>query len=116
MTIRNRRVTLAVFPVRKSQSKCSNIKRFIEIIRSEGYRIRVLLLDRGFYSAEVFYYLQSEGIPHIMPVKVYGKKLKELLSQKEIRQFEYTIYENGEKLQKIKIKRYTYRKITKTGQ
>ncbi|PWR75703.1 transposase [Methanospirillum stamsii] len=115
VTIRNRRVTLAVFPVRKSQSKCSSIKRFIEIIREEGYHIRVLLLDRGFYSAEIFHYLQSEGIPHIMPVKVYGKKLKELLNQNELRQFEYTIYEDSKKPQTIKIIRYLYRKITKDG-
>ena len=115
VTIRNRRVTLAVLPVRKSQSKCSNIERLVEIIRKEGYLIRVLLLDRGFYSAEIFHYLQSEGIPHIMPVKVYGKKLKELLAQKEIRQFEYTIYEDGERPQGIIIKRYISRRIKKDG-
>jgi len=115
VTIRNRRVTLAVFPVRKSQGKCFCIKHFIEIIKEEGYLIRVLLLDRGFYSADVFNYLQSEGIPHIMPVKVYGKKLNELLSQKELRQFEYVIYEDSEKPQKIKIKRYSVRKLKKDG-
>jgi putative transposase len=115
VTIRNRRVTLAVFPVRKSQSKVSNIKQFIEIIRKEGYNIRVLLLDRGFYSAEIFHYLQSEGIPHIMPVKAYGKKLKGLLAQKEIREFKYTIYENGKNPQEIAIKRYTSRRTKKDG-
>ncbi|MDP3014366.1 MAG: transposase [Candidatus Subteraquimicrobiales bacterium] len=115
VVVRNRRVTLAVFPVRKNQNKVITIKQFIDIIREKGYRIRVLLLDRGFYSADLFQYLQNEGIPHIMPVKAYGKKMKELLANNQIRDFSYTIYENGENAQKIKIKRFTFRKTTKNG-
>ena len=73
------------------------------------------LLDRGFYSAEIFHYLQIEGIPHIMPVKASGKKLKELLANKQIRDFSYTINENEENAQEIKIKRYTSRRMKKEG-
>jgi putative transposase len=108
-------VTLAVFPVRKNQKKVKVIKQFIGIIREKGYKIRVLLLDRGFYSADIFQYLQSEGIPHIMPVKAFGKKMKELLANKNIRDFSYTIYENGENAQEITIKRYTSRRTAKDG-
>lgn len=115
VVVRNKRVTLAVFPVRKSQNKVTFIKQFIGIIREKGYNIRVLLLDRGFYSAEIFQYLQIEGIPHIMPVKASGKKLKELLANKQIRDFSYTINENEENAQEIKIKRYTFRRMKKEG-
>ena len=115
VVIRNIRVTLAVFPVRKSQNKVTTIKQFIGLIREKGYNIRVLLLDRGFYSADLFQYLQNEGIPHIMPVKASGKKMKELLANIHIRDFSYTIYENEENAQEITIKRYKSRRMTKEG-
>jgi len=113
--VRNRRVTLAVFPVRKNQKKVTTIKQFIDIIREKGYKIRVLLLDRGFYSADLFQYLQNEGIPHIMPVKAYGKKMKDLLANNQIRDFSYTLYENGKNAQDITIKRFTSRRTAKDG-
>jgi len=115
VVIRNRRVTLAVFPVRKNQKKVTVIKQFIDIIREKGYKINVLLLDRGFYSAELFQFLQNEGIPHIMPVKASGKKMKELLANKQIRDFSYTIYGNGQNAQEITIKRYSSRRTRKDG-
>ncbi len=115
VVVRNRRVTLAVFPVRKNQKKVTTIKQFIDIIREKGYKIRVLLLDRGFYSADLFQYLQNEGIPHIMPVKAYGKKMKDLLANNQIRDFSYTIYENGQNAQEITIKRFTSRRTAKDG-
>ncbi|MFH0967315.1 MAG: ISH3 family transposase [Methanobacteriota archaeon] len=113
ITIRNRRVTLAVFPVRKSETKVSYIKRFIDIIRSKGYLISVLLLDRGFWSAEVFQYLKNENIPHIMPVKAHGEKLKNLLDSYDIRQFTYPLCENSENEIDLDIMRFTGRKRSK---
>lgn len=115
VVVRNTRVTLAVFPVRKSQNKVTIIKQFIGIIKAKEYNIRVLLLDRGFYSAEIFQYLQSEGIPHIMPVKASGKKLKEMLSNKQIRDFSYTLNENEQNAQEIRIMRFTSRRANKKG-
>jgi putative transposase len=113
ITIRNKRVTLAVYPVRKSETKVSYIKRFIDIIRSKGYLISVLLLDRGFWSAEVFQYLQTENIPHIMPVKAHGEKLKKLLGSKDIRQFTYSLCENSKTEIDLDILRFRARKRSK---
>ena len=114
-TMRNRRVTLAVFPVQNSMSKLFFIQQIVKIIRSEGYGIRVFLLDRGFFSWEIFHYLQNEKIPHIMPVKAHGKELIGLLANEEIRQFTYSLNKNKETEQEIEILRYTDSRCKKDG-
>lgn len=109
VTVRNKRVTLAVFPVRKSETKVSYLKRFIDLIRSNGYLITVFLLDRGYWSAEVFHYFRDENIPHIVPVKAHGEKLKTLLGTKEVRQFTYTLCEGSENEIELDMIRFTGR-------
>jgi len=113
VTIRNKRVTLAVFPVRKSVTKVTYIKWFIDIIRSKGYKIKAFLIDRGFWSSEIFHYLQNGFIPFIIPVKAQGEKLKALLNSPEIRQFTYTLCENTESEINLNIVRFTGRKRSK---
>jgi len=114
-TMRNRRVTLAVFPVQNSKQKLFYIQQIIEIIRSEGYSIKVFLLDRGFFSLEIFHYLRNEGIPHIMPAKAHGKEIKDLLANEEIRQFTYKLCKNKENALEIEILRYTDSRSKKDG-
>ncbi len=53
--------------------------------------IRVLCLDRGFYSHHVFAFLQSENVPHIVPVRNYGKVLGSVLSGNRARYASYTM-------------------------
>jgi len=114
-TIQHRRVTLAVFPVLNSIDKLSYIQQMIEIIRSEGYGIEILLLDRGFFSAAIYHYLQNEKIPYIMPAKAQGKEMISLLANEEIRQFTYTLCKNKENAQEIEILRYTDSRCKKDG-
>ncbi len=57
-------------------SKVEYIRKFMKILTDHNVNIAVLCLDRGFYSNEVFSYLQNENIPHIVPVRKHGKKLK----------------------------------------
>jgi len=114
-TIRHRRVTLAVFPVQNSIDKLSYIQQIIEIIRSEGYGIKILLLDRGFFSRDIYHHLQNEDIPHIMPAKAQGKEMISLLANEDIRQFTYTLCKNKETALEIDILRYTDSRCKKDG-
>ncbi|MFH0968636.1 MAG: hypothetical protein V1862_13220 [Methanobacteriota archaeon] len=114
-TIKHRRVTLAVFPVQNSIKKMSYIQQIIEIIRSEGYGIKILLLDRGFFSRDIYHYLQNEEIPHIMPAKAQGKEMISLLANEELRQFTYILCKNKETALEIEILRYTESRSKKDG-
>jgi hypothetical protein len=67
---KGQRLTLGVFPVKKGVSKVEYIRKFLAIIHDLDVNIAVLCLDRGFYSNDVFSFLQSENIPHIVPVKI----------------------------------------------
>ncbi len=53
--------------------------------------IEILCLDRGFYSHEVFSFLQEENIPHIVPVRKHGQKLKKILRGNHARYTHYTM-------------------------
>ncbi len=75
-----KRFTLAVFPVRKDQSKTESIQHCLEVISSHSLNIEVLCLDRAFYTIDVLNFLEERKIPHIIPVVKRGKKIKELLN------------------------------------
>jgi hypothetical protein len=64
---KGQRLTLAVFPAKKGVSKVEYIRKFLAILNDLNVNIAVLCLDRGFYSNNVFLFLQSENIPHIVP-------------------------------------------------
>ena len=85
------KLTLGVLPVEKGVSKATYLKRLLAICTDIGLTIKVLLLDRAFWSGEVLSYLQKEQVPHIMPVKKNGKKLKRLLKGRKSRSAKYTM-------------------------
>jgi putative transposase len=58
-------------------------------------RFAVLCLDRGFYSNEIFSFLQDEKIPDIVPVRKRGKELKKILRSKHSRYARYTMMGTG---------------------
>ncbi|MFA4826232.1 MAG: hypothetical protein WC593_13860 [Methanoregula sp.] len=68
--------TLTVFPVKKGISKVYYIRKFLAIINDEIVNIKVLCLDRCFYSNEVISFLQEENIPHIVPGRKHGNGFK----------------------------------------
>ena len=98
ITTKGQRLTLAVFPVKKGVSKVEYIQKFLAIINDLDVNIIVLCLDRGFYSNEVLSFLQSEKIPHIVPVKKHGKDLKKILRGNHSRYAHYTMMGTKEPL------------------
>ena len=97
--IKSRRITLAIFPVKKEVPKIEYIKRMLSIISKMGFTIDILLLDRGFYSAEIFSMLMLKQIPHIMPVKVHSEDMKQLLNGKRSRLAKYTMNKTKDPLE-----------------
>jgi putative transposase len=91
----DRRFTMAVFPVRNGIRKTEYIQRFLNIIAKLGIFIKVLCLDRGFYSKEVISFLQNLDVPHIIPVVKHGDEIKSLLSCNNARYVRYTISKNN---------------------
>ena len=95
ITTKGQQQTLAVFPVKKGVSKVEYIRKFLTIINNAKVTITVLCLDRGFYSNEVFSFLQKENIPHIVPVRKYGQELKKILRGNHSRYAQYTMMGTG---------------------
>ena len=91
ITTKGQRQTLAVFPVKPGISKVEYIRKFLDFIDNAKVNIEILCLDRGFYSNEVFSFLQEENIPHIVPVRKHGQELKKILWGSHSRYARYTM-------------------------
>jgi putative transposase len=98
ITTKGQRLTLGVFPVKKGVSKVAYIQKFLAIINDLDVNIAILCLDRGFYAIDVFSFLQTENIPHIVPVRKYGKDLMKILRGNHSRYTQYTMMGTGEPL------------------
>lgn len=66
--VRGLRLTVGLCPVDRTQSLAVAVRAVVEQARRRGVRIAWLLLDRGFYDAQVVAYLQAQGIPFVMPL------------------------------------------------
>ena len=80
IVVGHKKFTLAVFPVKKDKTHVEYVQQFIDILGKMELKIEVLLMDRGFYSTELFISLQKSETPFIIPVKKQGKEMKRLLS------------------------------------
>ena len=96
--IGHKKFTLAVLPVKKDETNVEYILQFIEIIKKMELKMEVLLIDRGFYSTELFISLQESQIPFIIPVKKQGKEMKRLLSCRCSHYATYTMHGKGGKV------------------
>jgi len=93
---KNERFTISVLPVEKSNSKVYYLSYFIDLIKSLNFGIRILCLDREFYSIDVFDFLKHLNIPHITPVIKRGDRIKKILTGNRNR-FDTYLMENSEK-------------------
>ncbi len=88
---KNERYTLAVLPVERNKTKVDYLTYFIDLIEELDFNIKVLCLDREFYSVDVFEFLQDKEISHITPVVKKGKAIKQLLNGRKARSAEYVM-------------------------
>jgi len=71
---RGQRYTLALTTVECGEKLQEVIKRLLRRVAALGIAIRMLLLDRGFWSVAVIRYLQAARYPFLMPVVLRGRK------------------------------------------
>ena len=64
---------------------------FLDVIKSLNLKMKILCLDRGFYSKKVIKQLQICNVPHIILVKRHGKRMIELLDGRGSRFDTYTM-------------------------
>jgi hypothetical protein len=71
------RYTLALTRVEYGESMKTVLQRLLAIVRRRGIKIRFLLLDKGFYSVDVFCYLRRARHGYIVPAVAAGRKPKD---------------------------------------
>lgn len=68
------RFTLAMAWIRQNDSYTDVLQRLLRLVRRRGVKVHLLLLDRGFFSAEVVRYLQASRTPFLMPLRASGRR------------------------------------------
>jgi hypothetical protein len=96
ITNKNERFTVSVLPVEKNKTKVEYLSYFIDLIERLNFKIKVLCLDREFYSIDVFEFLQNNKIPHIIPVVKKGEQIKQILKGNKARSEQY-VMDNSKK-------------------
>jgi putative transposase len=98
ITNKNERFTVSVLPVEKNKTMVEYLSYFIDLIKRLNFKIKVLCLDRGFYSIDVFEFLQNNKIPHIVPVIKRGEQMKQLLNGNKARSEPYVMKNSKKKI------------------
>ena len=98
ITNKNERFTVSVLPVEKDKTMVEYLSYFIDLIKRLNFKIKVLCLDRGFYSIDVFEFLQNNKIPHIVPVIKRGEQMKQILKGNKARSEQYVMKNSKKKI------------------
>jgi putative transposase len=98
ITNKNERFTLSVLPVEKNKTMVEYLSYFIDLIKRLNLKIKVLCLDREFYSIDVFEFLQNNDVPHIVPVVKKGEQMKQILSGNKARSTQYVMKNSRKKI------------------
>jgi Transposase DDE domain len=76
------RYTLAATYVLSGESSVTILARLLDRMAERGFAIKALLLDRQFFASHVLAFLQSRGIPFLMPIVLRGRRPKKGRSPK----------------------------------
>ena len=98
ITNKNERFTVSVLPVEKNKKMVEYLSYFVDLIKRLNFKIKVLCLDRGFYSIDVFEFLQNNKISHIVPVIKRGEQMKQLLNGNKARSEQYVMKNSKKKI------------------
>jgi putative transposase len=100
VVLRGQRFTVALTAVARGEPMHEVLRRLLRQARDAEVRPRLVLLDRGFYCAEVIRYLQQARYPFLMPALLRGKKAdapggptgtRVFAAQKRSGWFDYTV-------------------------
>jgi hypothetical protein len=68
------RYTLALTRVERGEAMKDIVKRLLVVVRRRNVKIKLLLLDKGFFSVDVITYLKRAGHGFIIPAVCRGRK------------------------------------------
>jgi hypothetical protein len=68
------RFTLAMVWIHQQDSLIDVLKSLLRQVRRAGVKVRLVLLDRGFFSAEIVRYLQAARTPFLTPLRASGRR------------------------------------------
>jgi Transposase DDE domain len=90
---RNKRVTLAIHAVPSTETLVATLTYLLAIIHPLRMSIKLLCLDRGFYSVPIIRWLKALNFPFLMPAVVRGKTggTRSLLTGRKSYATDYTI-------------------------
>jgi Transposase DDE domain len=74
VVLKGQRFTVALTAVARGEPLRDVLRRLLRQAGSAGVRPRLVLLDRGFFAADVIRYLQAARYPFVMPVVLRGRK------------------------------------------
>jgi putative transposase len=93
LILRNKRYTLAVKYIRKGDTLKETVSFLINEIKTIGFRIKELYLDREFFTVEMINYLTNRKIPFIIPCVKRGPSggIRKLFKGKKSYSTKYTM-------------------------
>jgi len=68
------RFTLGMVWIRQGDLLTDVLRSLLAQVRRVGVQVRLVLLDRGFFSAEIVRYLQAARTPFLMPLRASGRR------------------------------------------
>src|SRR6202034_110151 len=66
--------TVALTPYAPDEDLAAVVRRLLRAATANGFTPRYVLMDRSFWSTDVFRYLQRARYPFLLPVLARGKK------------------------------------------
>jgi hypothetical protein len=117
VVLHGQRFTVALTPVPGGEALAEVVRRLLRQAARAGVRPALLLLDRGFYAAEVFRYLQRARVPFLLPAYARGRKRKPGQPATGIRAFqlwkrggwgEHTLNAAGPKRARVRVRICVY--------
>jgi len=119
LILNNKRYTLALKGVRKGESLKDTVDFLIKEIKTIGLKIKIIYLDKEFFTVEVINYLQNIKTPFIIPCVKRGPSggIRNLLTGKKSYSTEYTMRskENEATFQVNVVVKYSKGKYKRNG-
>ena len=98
ITNKNTRFTVSVLPVEKNKTMVGYLSYSLDLIKRLNFKIKVLCLDRGFYSIDVLEFLQNNNVPHIVPVIKRGEQMKQIRKGNKASREQYVMKNSTKKI------------------
>jgi len=78
--IEGQRFTIGFQVWKKGLSMAKYMKKMLEKVKELGFKIELVTMDRGFYSQEIFWMLDKQGLKFLVPAKMYEPIKKKVIA------------------------------------